>query len=259
MTKALIPLKAAPLEADDAEAWWSGRIPRRLLVVPFGGPIPGGKAAPLGVDLDGEWFSPRTDVHGPYPVLRRVRERLVDWHHSGDPTGVMQSYVIGKAVLDNEPDDEGWWADFWFKAGEARVKLIRKLAERGAQLFGSSEATSKADVRKVAETGEILQWPVLFETLSTSPQNTLSVFRPAKARIDEALEAGETIDDAIRSLASELDVLAANLQSASATGPDAAKGGHAFGAVDDASMTAVARLGDALERTEELARSLRRS
>lgn len=177
--KALIPLKAAPLDAAELEAWFSGRVPRRLLAIPFGGPIPK-KGAPLGADLDGEWFDENTDIYGPYSVLRQERERLVDWHHREDPTGRMGNAIIGKAVLDDEPDEDGWWESVWLKAGEARLSLIKRLQERGAALFGSSEAIFK----KVDEAGRIVVWPYVRQTLSTSPQNTLSVLRPMKASLD---------------------------------------------------------------------------
>lgn len=175
--KSLIPIKAKPLDDDELTAWFEGRVPRRLLAIPFGGPIPSQKSS-LGVDLDGEWFSPRTDIYGSHEILRRERERPVDFHHSLDPTGMMGETIIGKSILDPDPDEDGWWVDVWLKAGEKRLALIKRLVERGAQLFGSSQAASKkADL----DTGEILEWPFIIETLSTSPQNTYSVLRPAKA------------------------------------------------------------------------------
>ena len=177
--KSLIPLKAAPLDPDEMDAWFAGKLPRRLLAIPFGGPIPK-KGAPIGTDLDGEWFDETTDIYGPYAVLRNERERLVDWHHRQDPTGKMGNAIIGKAVLDEEPDEDGWWESVWLKAGEARLSLIKRLQERGAALFGSSEALFK----KVDDAGKIVTWPYVRQTLSTSPQNTLSVLRPMKASLD---------------------------------------------------------------------------
>lgn len=34
--KAVIPVKAQLMDADELEAWFAGRIPRRLLAIPFG-------------------------------------------------------------------------------------------------------------------------------------------------------------------------------------------------------------------------------
>src|SRR5512135_214519 len=57
--KALSEIKAEPMTTNRLDKWLSGLIPRRILVLPFGGPIPR-KGAPLGVDLDGEWFDAET-------------------------------------------------------------------------------------------------------------------------------------------------------------------------------------------------------
>jgi hypothetical protein len=162
------PLKATLLD-DDAF---------RLLAIPFGGPIPS-PHSPIGVDLDGEWFDKATDVK---PHL--WAERDVDWHHGHDDT--VGRTIIGKSILDDEPEDDGWWATIWLKHGERRLALIKALAERGAQLFGSSQAP-RGTVRK-ASTGYIEVWPYWRQTLSTSPQNTYSVLRPMKADTDD----GET-------------------------------------------------------------------
>lgn len=175
--KGMQPLKASVLD-DDAF---------RLLAIPFGGPIPS-KGAPRGVDLDGEWFSERTDIRPGW-----FSARIVDWHHGHDPR--MGRAELGKAVdlgrfdgAGDEPDDDGWWVTVWLKHGEKRVDLIRRLADRGAQLYGSSE--SVAGFVNKASTGEILAWPYVRQTLSTSPQNTYSVLRPLKATIDDYLAEG---------------------------------------------------------------------
>jgi hypothetical protein len=181
----------------------------RLLAIPFGGPIPQ-KGAPRGVDLDGEWFSPRCDIKPDW-----FPERIVDWHHGHDET--MGRTALGKAVdlghfegAGPEPDEDGWWVTVWMNHGEKRVSLVRKLAERGAQLYGSSESVSGL-VQK-ATTGEILVWPYVRQTLSTSPQNTYSVLRPLKATLDDYIADGllpgvafwSDVDSAMRSLGGSL-------------------------------------------------------
>jgi hypothetical protein len=147
----------------------------RLLAIPFGGPIPS-PLFPRGIDIDGETFTERTDIKAAW-----FDSRPTDWHHGGDVT--MGRTVIGKAV-NLVMEEDGWWVDVWLKHGEKRLELIRKLADRGAQLFGSSESAPGL-VRK-AKTGEILVWPYIRQTLSTSPQNTHSILRPLKAVLEGA-------------------------------------------------------------------------
>ena len=191
------PMKATLLDDDHF----------RLLAIPFGGPI-GGR------DLDGQFFSRNTNIH---PKL--VEARLVDWHHGKDP--LMGRTVLGKAVLDDEPEEDGWWVDVWLNHGEKRLSLVKRLAER-APIFGSSEALWS----KASTDGEILDWPYWRQTLSTSPQNTLSVVRPAmKATLDDFDTAGIAVDDHLRSFIEDLDALGVDLRSTS-LGEDAAKAGR---------------------------------
>ena len=75
--KALDELKAEPMTTGQLDRWLKGLIPRRLLAVPFGGPIPSANA-PKGVDIDGEWFSDRTDLFDGHRALLATRDRLVD-------------------------------------------------------------------------------------------------------------------------------------------------------------------------------------
>lgn len=228
--KAFLPLKAKALDEDEERAFWDGRIPRRLLAIPFGGPIPSPKSS-LGVDLDGEWFDEKTDIYGPYAVLRENRERLVDFMHSymppgpryGDDTGMMMGHLIGKSILDPDPEEDGWWIDLWVERGNRRVALVEALAKRGAQLFGSSQPIGKAVTEP---SGHIAVWPYWLQTISTTPQNTYSVIRP-KAVLDEADSAGVGLPASLRALASELDSLAADLREPSIAGVPGAKSGRA--------------------------------
>jgi len=213
--KALVPVKAQALDAEEMQAWFAGRISRRLLAIPFGGPIPKANA-PRGVDLDGEWFSERTDIYGPYKALRQNRERPVDFMHGVDKT--LTNTIVGKAVLDEEPEEDGWWADLWLKAQEKRLALVKSLAERGAQLFGSSQATwKKAD----PDTGEITEWPYYIQTIAPTPQNTLSVIRP-KAVLDGLNESGIELASPLKAWLADLDALGADLPQTFPQGGDAA-------------------------------------
>lgn len=191
------PLKATLLD-DDAF---------RLLAIPFGGPIPSPHSA-RGVDLDGEWFSERTDIRPDW-----LRARAVDWHHGADRT--LRREVIGKAV-DPVMEEDGWWVTVWLEHGQRRLDLIRKLAERGAAIFGSSESVAGL-VRRDKASGEILQWPYWRQTLSTSPQNTYSVIRPVKAVL-EGTDLTDTTPAFWRDLGPRLETLAADLRSTSSYG-----------------------------------------
>src|SRR5206468_12084183 len=57
--------KAEPMDTGKLDRWLAGKIPRRILVAPFFGPIPpeslGLPADGKGRDLDGEYFHPETD------------------------------------------------------------------------------------------------------------------------------------------------------------------------------------------------------
>jgi hypothetical protein len=197
----MTPIKATVLD-DDAF---------RLLAFPFGGPIPH-PAFPRGVDLDRETFTERTDIKADWLPFRPT-----DWHHGNDTK--MGRTVVGKALdlgrfdgPSKEPDEDGWWVTVWLAQGEKRLDLIRRLANQGGQIFGSSE--SIPGLVKKAASGEILVWPYWRQTLSTSPQNTHSVIRPLKATLDEIEAAGERpgpsfwfdLEAALRSVAPSLRV-----------------------------------------------------
>lgn len=222
--KSLAPLKAQAMELDEEQAWFAGKLPRRLLAIPFGGPIPSPKSK-RGVDLDDEWFDEQTDIYGPYLGLRKSRERLVDFMHSYSPggpeygdrmrnpatgeQGLMLGHLIGKSILDPDPDEDGWWVDLWFDAGQKRVAMVEALAKRGARLFGSSQAIGKATVEA---SGHIAVWPYWLQTITTTPQNTYSVIRPKAVldKVETLLADGSShwsdIEAALRSLAPSLAV-----------------------------------------------------
>lgn len=204
--------KAARLDDDEMEAWYSGKIPRRLLAIPFSGPIPG--PAGKGLDLDGEFFDEKTDIKPGW-----FTERPVDWHHSQDPSGHMNGVLIAKATNLTQ-SAEGWWVDLWANVGEKRLSLVRKLEEKGAELFGSSYAYPNLVKRSK---GHIDVWPYMMQTLSTSPQNTHSIIRPAKAVLDAFDSADIAVEPVLRDVLTELGSLRdldANL-----TGEAAAKAG----------------------------------
>lgn len=218
--KAMAELKAAPLTSKELESWLAGERSRRLMVIPFGGPLPGGKS---GLDLDGDYFDDTSDLYGPFPFLRSNRERIVDWHHDQDegvPDRVpsMKGAILGRIVLDEGPstltaddgDYEGVAADFWAKAGEKRLSLIKALQSRGAAIYGSSQAISSA-IRKASD-GHIEQWPVIRHTISTSPQNIYAVVPSLKAVLTADLPFDEVGVSALRAALAGLEDLGSDLR-----------------------------------------------
>lgn len=225
MTRTLIPVKATLLD-DDAF---------RLLALPFGGPIPY-PGAPRGADLDRQWFEETTDF-GAKP--RRVP---VTWHHGQDD--VMGKAQIGEAG-DLEFDDDGGWVTVWLKHGERRVDLVKRLAEKGAQIFGSSESVPGTGRLRAGKAvlpwhrdipGAITRWHYTGQTLSTSPQNTLSVLRPMKATLDDLASGALAPTDAFFSdLSRFLDDLQTG-PAADPTGDAAAKAGRVLAARNEAKL-----------------------
>ncbi len=219
MSKSLLPVKAQLMDDAEERAWFEGRTPRRLLAIPFGGPIPSPKTK-LGVDLDDQWFDETTDIYGPYFGLRKSRERLVDFMHSYQPpgpqygdrmrnpttgeAGLMMGHLLGKSILDPDPEEDGWWVDLWFEAGNRRVAMVDALAKRGARLFGSSQPLGKA---MIEPSGHIGVWPYWLQTITTTPQNTYSVIRPKALNDFESVlrtDNWSAIEEALRSLAPSL-------------------------------------------------------
>lgn len=133
----------------------------RALAIPFGGPIQR-KGAPLGVDLDDEWFDSTTEIRpGLYsaglPVL---------FHHADD--AALGDTVLGRAVLDKAPSAVGWWSTVTLRENEPAVQLIRALAHR-TPLFVSSQPLSRGVRRE--RSGHITRWPLAEITLTPAPSN----------------------------------------------------------------------------------------
>jgi hypothetical protein len=204
--KAMDALKAEDLNDTQFNRWIKGLRSRAVLVMPFGGTIPK-KGAPLGADLDGEWFDESTDRFGPFPYLRETNKREVDWHHDNDPKLKMKGAVLGHIDLDDDPESDGLWAQFWIDAGEKRKRLFEVLESAGAALYGSSQAAfKKAD----PETGHIEVWPLIRHTITTSPQNRLAVVPPLKALLrDPSID--EIPAEALKALLVGLDASTTDL------------------------------------------------
>jgi hypothetical protein len=238
--KALGELKAEPMSTNQLDKWLSGRIPRRVLVLPFGGPIPRA-GAPYGVDIDDEWFDERTDTIDGHAALKASNRRLVDFHHEQDPTGVMKGAILGHVDIDDEAetvsidgnDYVGRWGDFWANAGEKRRQLVAYLEKRNVPLYGSSQAAYKK-----ATGGHIDTWPLIRHTITTSPQNTYAVVPSLKAMLT-APTLDEIPADALKALLVGLDTQTQELllnspdaavQASALVGDGAAKAGRVLSA-----------------------------
>jgi hypothetical protein len=154
-----------PLKAEQLTS-----VKWRVLAIPFGGPFAGGK------DLDGEYFSPRTDIKADWFPTRPVL-----WHHGGDQ--VMKDAILGtEDELVKEGD--GWWGTMWLDRSARYWAQVSALLAAG-KVYGSSGALGHL-VQK-AKDGEILTWPHIEQTLTPTPANIFSRVIPAKAVADFTL------------------------------------------------------------------------
>lgn len=248
-------LKAEPFSTPQLDRWLAGKVPRRILVAPFGGPL----AKARGLDLDQEYFDERTDFYGPYPDLKASRDRLVDFHHttflerSQTPAEkALKGAIMGRVTLDDHFEDAtidgqsfaGLWGDFWANAGEQRRQLIAWLEQRGHPLYGSTQPVAEG-VRR-GKAGHIEVWPIRFHTISTSPQNTYAVVPPLKAVLDAP---GEVTVPALRALAAGLDDLGSLLRP-SEMGDNGAKSGRVFSRRNEGDLQAA--LDDLDERVKAI-------
>src|SRR5688500_13785110 len=193
--KAMPPLKAQMI--DDGHF--------KLLAIPFGGPL-------QGRDLDGEFFSRKTDIKPDW-----FAERPALWHHGQD--GLLGDKVIGKAT-DLQEEEDGWWVDVWLKRGERHAELISQLSQK-APLYGSSGTIGY--LKKSAPDGEILVWPYVEQTLTLTPSNLLSVSRPAKAVVDAFTDADIAVSPALKGMLAGLEQLRSDLQPTSSVREVAAR------------------------------------
>jgi hypothetical protein len=205
----------------------------RVLAIPFGGPLAGGR------DLDGEFFSPRTDVKASW-----FKERPVLFHHGQDEE-------LGDAELGIEGEltkqDDGWWAQVWLNRSHRYWSQVDALLRAG-KMYGSSGALGHL-VRKSRD-GEILVWPHIEQTLTPTPANPYARVTAGKALAGFDL-AGIEMDASLRGVLSELDRLTGDLR------PDLPAPGEPSGDLgaggDDAARR---RLADALQTLEALLRKV---
>lgn len=221
------PVKATILDEDHF----------RLLSIPFDGMVP----SPFykrGADLDGQSFPPDVDIKRDW-----LPSRLVDFHHRSDP--LLRDAIVGKAVYDDEPEEDGWWAEIWLNKQKASYSRLRTLVQRGVDIYGSTEAVpSLVRMRlpngnvvpwKANTAAELIVWPVMRQTLSPDPRNFMST--PAlKASLDAyAAEGIAPTASFFDDLARYLDDLAST-PSGDLTGEPPAKAGRILAARNESRL-----------------------
>ncbi len=229
--KAFFDVKAQLMSSRELDAWLAGERPRRVMAVPYGGPLDQ-DVYPRGRDLDGQYFDEGSNLTGPYQGLKASLSRMVDWHHDG--YGVppdaqwMKGSILGRIDMDPQPSEvqyedevfEGIAADWWARAGERRLALVKSLARKSKPIFGSGQAV----YMKASADGHIDEFPMYRWTVSTSPQNTWAVIPPLKAVLSADLPFDEVGLAALRAAIVGLDALDPDLLTGlSDDGPAAAR------------------------------------
>jgi hypothetical protein len=211
------------MKTEALKAEQLGTAKWKVLAIPFGGEFAGGK------DLDGEFFSPRTDTKPHW-----FSEHPVIWHHGKDAT--LEDEDVGiEGEITKEKD--GWWASVWLDRQSRFFAQIDAMIRAG-KAYGSSGSMNH--LVKVAKGGEILVWPHCEQTITPIPINRLSRIT-AKNALDHFTTAGIELDSATRGLLTELD-------SSSDLDSDLPQGG------DDPAMT---RLAATLTQLDEVLRLVR--
>lgn len=136
----------------------SGRIGGYLLV--WGAPPhqDEGGEADIQRDLQGEYFTPQTDVG-----LDWYEQRPVLYHHGLD--GALKAAVIG--VIDTlRPDETGLWAEAQLDLHKRYVRAVRRLVDLGVLSWSSGSLPHLVDV---AADGRIKRWPIVEGSLTPTP------------------------------------------------------------------------------------------
>ena len=178
---------------DNLKAEQLGSAKWRVLAIPFGGPMKGGK------DLDGEFFSPRTDIKPAW-----FKERPVLFHHGQDETARDDLGIEDELALEKD----GWWGKLWLDRSHRYWSQIDALLRAG-KMYGSSGSIAHL-VRKGRD-GEILVWPHAEQTLTLTPANPFARVTASKA-IADFNTAGIELSDTLKSLLEQLDAEADDLR-----------------------------------------------
>ena len=109
-------------------------------------------------DLQGEYFTPQTDVG-----LDWYEQRPVLYHHGLD--GNLKAAVIG--VIDTlKPDETGLWAEAQLDLRKRYVRAVQRLVDQGVLSWSSGSLPHLVEVN--AE-GQIKRWPIVEGSLTPTP------------------------------------------------------------------------------------------
>jgi len=201
------------------------------LAIPFGSP---GKR-----DLQGEWFSKRTDLHLEwFPTDGRP----VLYHHGLDDK--LSGGLIGRQTS-HEVDEDGLWVEVQLEKRGKYVELLRQLLDKGALGFSSGALPSLVKTDK--SSGEILSWP--WVELSTTPT-------PASA--DARIMASKYLADLGSNHLAAIEAKAQYLRLAAATDrPPGGRNEPDAEAIAQAAAKRFAETGDLAGALDEIIRAVR--
>ncbi|KKM86472.1 hypothetical protein LCGC14_1278680, partial [marine sediment metagenome] len=142
------------------------------LGIPFGGPF-------KGKDFDGEFFDKGTDF-----ALDWFPEdgRPVLYDHGLD--GAVKMSVIGRQISHSVDPDVGIWMEAQINKAHRYAAAVLEMAEGGEVGFSSG---SVRHLIEVDDSGKILRWPWVEESLTPSPSNPYAIVTADAVKHFEAL------------------------------------------------------------------------
>ena len=109
-------------------------------------------------DLQGEYFTPQTDVG-----LDWYERRPVLYHHGLD--GALKAAVIG-VIETLRPDETGLWAEAQLDLNKHYVRAVQRLVDQGVLSWSSG---SLPHLVEVSAEGQIKSWPIVEGSLTPTP------------------------------------------------------------------------------------------
>ena len=175
-------------------------------------------------DLQGEYFTPQTDVG-----LDWYDQRPVLYHHGLD--GALKAAVIG--VMDTlRPDETGLWAEAQLDLRERYVRAVHRLIDQGILSWSSG---SLPHLVEVSAGGQITRWPIVEGSLTPAP---------AEPRHTDV----QTLKRAYKSLGLDISLLGLDAEDVPAANSEKEKGyGMTEGTKTAPKRLPLAEAGDALK------------
>lgn len=135
-------------------------------------------------DLQGEFFTPRTDL-----CLKWFAERPVLYHHGMDASTGLESIGMFKTI---KTDDIGLWVQAQLDLRNRYARAVYDMVK--STQFGWSSG-SVDHLVKIAENGEILVWPLIEGSITPTPaQPSKTAVRPVKGLIGQGISKAATLD-----------------------------------------------------------------